>query len=74
MNPLFEAAREVGALFAERGGPYCVIGDWLDAEGIVARQGTQDAGEILARLGPLLALKEAPELLDRARRLLAEAP
>ena len=48
--------------------------DWADAEGIVARQRTLDRKGVLSRLAPLCELKDAPDILDRARRLLEGAP
>lgn len=45
--------------------------DWMDVEGIVARQGNRlDEDRILGELRPLLALKEAPESEERFRRIL----
>ncbi|MDA0323617.1 MAG: hypothetical protein O2923_13010 [Verrucomicrobia bacterium] len=45
--------------------------DWLDAEGVAVRQGTRlDTVYILKHLSLLSELKEAPEILDRARRIL----
>lgn len=46
--------------------------DRLDAEGVAARQPRLDREYILKHLGALCALKEAPDLLERARRLLEE--
>jgi hypothetical protein len=48
--------------------------DWLDAEGVVARQAHLDTQYILDELGRLCALREAPDILDRAKRLLREEP
>ena len=40
--------------------------DWLDVEGIIARQGASlDRGLVLREAGPLLELKEAPGDLER---------
>jgi hypothetical protein len=48
--------------------------DWLDIEGIIARQGRAlDAALVLEEAGPLLELKEAPAALERLRRLLGES-
>lgn len=45
--------------------------DWLDVEGIVARQGNRlDRGLIDGELGPLLELKEAAADLDRLHAIL----
>lgn len=47
--------------------------DWLDIEGVIARQGPGlDTALVLAEAGPLLELKEAPAALERLRRLLGE--
>jgi len=47
--------------------------DWLDIEGVIARQGRAlDAALVLEEAGPLLELKEAPAALERLRRLLGE--
>jgi hypothetical protein len=48
--------------------------DWLDAESIVIRQTSLDTAYILKHLADLCELKEAPEILERARRLLVEKP
>jgi hypothetical protein len=40
--------------------------DWLDIDGILARQSTSlDRGYVRSKLGPLVALKEAPEILGK---------
>lgn len=44
--------------------------DWLDAESIVARQANLDEEHILTHLADLCELKETPDTLDRAMRLL----
>ena len=44
--------------------------DWVDAESIVARQSSLDREYILRQLVPLCELKETPEIVERARRLL----
>jgi hypothetical protein len=45
--------------------------DWIDAEGIVARQqGRLDAGYILRNLRKLCELKETPDTVVRTRKLL----
>lgn len=44
--------------------------DWLDAESIALRQDHLDEDYIRARLGELCRLKEEPEILKRAERLL----
>jgi len=55
----------MNALFAAR------AQDWLDTEGIAARQGDGlDKRYILEHLSVLTELKEAPEILDRAREIL----
>lgn len=49
--------------------------DWLDAEGIAVRQyGKLDKAYILDHLEPLSELKEAPDIMERARQLLESAP
>ena len=45
--------------------------DWLDAEGIVVRQTKLDKPYILKQLSALCELKEAPEILCRAKQLLS---
>lgn len=44
--------------------------DWLDVQGIVARQSNLDRDYILEHLATLSGLKEAPEILARAKRIL----
>lgn len=45
--------------------------DWLDAEGIATRQGGRlDRPYILRHLEVLCELKETPEIVDRARKML----
>jgi hypothetical protein len=44
--------------------------DWLDVQGIVARQPNLDRPYILEHLAMLSELKEAPEILARAQRIL----
>ncbi len=45
--------------------------DWIDAKGIAIRQGKAlDQSYIFKHLSPLAALKESPEIVDHARRLL----
>ncbi|NJL72315.1 MAG: nucleotidyl transferase AbiEii/AbiGii toxin family protein [Candidatus Competibacteraceae bacterium] len=44
--------------------------DWLDVQGIVARQSNLDRPYILAHLAMLSELKEAPEIVQRAQRML----
>jgi len=46
--------------------------DWLDAESIAIRQARLDKQYILDQLAVLCELKETPDLLERARRLLTE--
>lgn len=42
--------------------------DWLDIEGVIARQGTTlNRSQIWAELEPLVELKEEPAILDRLR-------
>ncbi len=49
--------------------------DWLDVEGIAARQGTGlDRGLIDGELGPLLALKDAAADLDRLHAIFNRHP
>jgi len=47
--------------------------DWADAESVANRQ-TLDQVYVFRHLEPLCELKEAPELLDRARGLLGSQP
>ena len=47
--------------------------DWLDAESIAARQTGMDKGYILENLSALCELKDAPDIMDRAKGILAEA-
>ncbi len=44
--------------------------DWLDAESVVLRQAGLDKDYILGHLRDLCDLKEAPDILERAERLL----
>ena len=47
--------------------------DWIDVEGIIVRQaGALDWPYIEEHLGPLAALKEAPEILTELAKLRAE--
>ena len=46
--------------------------DWLDAESIVIRQTGLDTAYVLEQLANLSALKEAPEILVRAKNLLGQ--
>ena len=47
--------------------------DWMDVEGIIARQEKKiDAGYILEKLAPLAGAKDNPEIMTRAKRLLNE--
>lgn len=48
--------------------------DWLDAESIVVRQGRLDGAYIIEHLTSLCELKAAPDILERAKRLLMEQP
>ncbi len=48
--------------------------DWLDVESIVTRQERLDREYILTRLSDLCKLKESPDILERAKRLLKERP
>lgn len=43
--------------------------DWLDIDGIVRRQRSLDWELVFAELAPLVALKEAPEILNRLRKI-----
>jgi len=64
-NRVFLAAEElvVYKAFASR------ERDWLDVDGICARQGAKlDCSLILAELEPLAALKEDSDILPRLRR------
>lgn len=45
--------------------------DWLDAEGVVVRQTSLNKPHILRHLSVLCELKESPEILDRAKAILA---
>jgi len=45
--------------------------DWADAEGVADRQ-TLDQGYIFKHLRPLCEVKKAPELLERAQKLLGD--
>ncbi len=44
--------------------------DWLDAESVAARQKSLDTAYILNHLAALCELKEAPEILARAKNIL----
>ena len=45
--------------------------DWMDAEGVAVRQeGRMEIGYILRHLADLCELKEAPEILEKARKIL----
>jgi hypothetical protein len=45
--------------------------DWLDVEGVIARQaGTLDVSLIWRELGPLIELKEEPEIRSHLKQLL----
>lgn len=46
--------------------------DWLDVESVVVRQDQLDHPYILRQLRILCELKEAPEIVERTRKLLAE--
>ncbi len=46
--------------------------DWLDAESIVIRQSKLDVEYILSQLSDLCEMKAAPDILDRAKRMLME--
>lgn len=46
--------------------------DWLDVEGVVVRQDQLDQSYILRQLRILCELKEAPEIVERTRKLLME--
>jgi hypothetical protein len=48
--------------------------DWLDAESIVVRQTSLDERHILVHLSDLCELRESPETLERAARMLKEKP
>ena len=48
--------------------------EWVDAEGIVARQGSLDRPYIVERLKVLCDLKDDPDILVRAKRLLEGNP
>ncbi len=47
--------------------------DWLDVEGVLVRGGNKlNAGQILADLAPLVALKEDDAIIPRLRKLMSE--
>lgn len=46
--------------------------DWLDAESIAFRQAQLDTKYILDHLADLCEMKNAPDILDRAKRVLTE--
>ena len=47
--------------------------DWLDVRGILQRQGPRlNVNLIFQELGPLLQLKEAPEIEDRLRKMIED--
>jgi hypothetical protein len=48
--------------------------DWLDAQGIADRQPALDTAHILGHLAVLAELKEAPEIVQRAKELLGVKP
>jgi len=48
--------------------------DWLDAESVVVRRQPLDVPYIIEHLAFLCELKEAPDILDRAKRLLMVEP
>lgn len=48
--------------------------DWLDAESIAIRQPNLDRKYMLKHLAVLCELKESPEILERAKHLLARKP
>lgn len=48
--------------------------DWLDAESVVIRQACLHKQYIQGHLAELCELKEAPDILERAKRLLMEKP
>ena len=49
--------------------------DWVDMAGVVARQGARlDRELVLSELEPLCSAKEAPEIVERTRRLLDKGP
>lgn len=45
--------------------------DWVDAENVAIRQPHLNVKYILSHLGPLCDLKEAPEIVVRAKKILA---
>lgn len=47
--------------------------DWIDAENVAIRQPDLDVAYVLSQLGPLCDLKETPEILERAKKMLAKA-
>ena len=71
MNALFEAAKEVGGFMSARKWRYCVIGGLA-----VLRWGEPrttldvDIALMTGFGGPMCEVKDAPELLERARRVL----
>jgi hypothetical protein len=48
--------------------------DWLDIESVLVRQTSLDKNYILRHLTDLCVLKEAPDILERTKRLLMEKP
>lgn len=48
--------------------------DWVDAENIAIRQPQLDGNYILGELAELCELKDSPDILERARRLLRRGP
>ena len=48
--------------------------DWLDAESVVTRQEHVDTDYLLQQLNTLRDLKEAPEIAERAQRILSRRP
>lgn len=47
--------------------------DWIDAENLAIRNPHLDAKYVLSQLVPLCDLKETPEIVARARKILAGA-
>jgi len=45
--------------------------DWVDAENIAVRHPQLDAKYVLSQLGPLCDLKETPEIVVRAKKILS---
>ena len=78
MIELFRLAAEIQDFCQRQDWPFLITlksfanrpRDWVDVEGIIARQrSTLDWHCIERSLSPLVEAKESPEILDRLRRL-----